>query len=159
MRYPTWPTPVPEHFVVGSDIEADMEPPHLLPSWDYNEQGSPFVPNLGKVSMKHVAFEKVAAHSFQTSLWLGNSIPSKSSQLKQFNRSRGKGSKGKQKGEGSKGKKKKSSTAVADSAQETKYEAKAKEELRPKEEPEPKAAPKKGPRPPPGPPPAHLLTK
>ena len=50
--------------------------------------------------MKHVNSERVAAPSFQISLWFGTSTPSKSSQVKCYNRSRGKGSKRKGTGKG-----------------------------------------------------------
>ena len=115
------PSTVPSQFQVGQDIEKEMVRCRVMPSWHrhdttqrlrladdpslivpphFSDDLSPFVPNLGSVVMKAIAFEKVAGHSFQTTVWLGTSTPSRSSQLKcQLRRSQGKG-----KGKGSKGK-------------------------------------------------------
>ena len=98
IRWPNLPSTVPIRFEVGWDILDEMVPCSFMPSWAYTTEASPFVPHLGKVQMKHVNFERVAAHSFQISLWFGTSTPSKSSQAKCSFRSRGKDSKGKGKG-------------------------------------------------------------
>ena len=93
-RWPREPTRAPENFVLGRDIEADMEPTHLMPSWAYNGQGLRDAPFLGTIKTKPVDFKKVAPHSFQTNLWLGCSVPSKASQRRFLDRSREKGGKG-----------------------------------------------------------------
>ena len=108
------PSTVPSQFQVGQDIEDDMVQCSVMPSWYYTTQRlrlafdpSPFVPNLGNVAMKPVDFDKVAGHSFQTSVWFGTSTPSKASQVNCYIRMRGKGSKGKRTGKGkSKGRRK-----------------------------------------------------
>ena len=98
IRWPSDPTVVPHWISLGTDILTDMEPPNLMPAWPYNEDGSAFVPHLGNVAMKHVDFQRLASHSFMTSIWLGTATPSKKRQEKELNRSRGKGRQ--RKGEG-----------------------------------------------------------
>ena len=97
IRWPPEPTVVPHDFDFGSDLEADMEPSHLIPVWENNEEGLAFVSHLGNVAMKRVGVSKASPRSSQSSLWLGTATPSKNSQHKFLARSRGEEPKGKRK--------------------------------------------------------------
>ncbi len=100
VRWPPEPTEVPEWFKLGEDIRDAMENSTTLPTWKYNERGSPFVPNLGKATVKDVAFDKLPAHSFMTSVWFGAATPSQRNQQNAIHRSRGTGGGSRGKGRG-----------------------------------------------------------
>ena len=62
-----------------------------IPSWPLNDHGSAFVANLGNVKMKHVDFSRWCHHTMQTCIWLGTSMPSKSSQARCIAKRKSKG--------------------------------------------------------------------
>ena len=81
------------------------------PRWPLNDRGAPLVPNVGAIKLKAVTWERANGvknwipHVYQTPLWLGTSVPSKSSQERQEQRIQAKGKKkGKQKKGKGKGK-------------------------------------------------------
>jgi hypothetical protein len=89
-------TAVADHVHLGSDVWEDMVSIEELPDWKLNDEGSPFVPNLGNIKMKACDFDRWFSNSFQTCIWLGTATPSKSSQAASADhRSRGKGHKSK----------------------------------------------------------------
>ena len=85
----TWqqPSVVPDDFHIGDDIRQAFVSVEDMPSWHLGE-ARVGVQDLGKVKMKQIPWGKLPQHSFQTSLWLGDSVPSVSSQQRQV---RGKG--------------------------------------------------------------------
>ena len=97
---PSEPIEVPEWFTLGDDLMADMEYPHQMPSWGYNDCGSPSGSHLGRPEMKHVDFRRLAEHSFQTGVWFDTATPRQGVQQHAMNRSRRKDQrKGKGKGQ------------------------------------------------------------
>ena len=84
---------VPRETVLGNDIFDELMNVNHMLLWDANRAG---VVNLGNVKVKKPDFQKWCACTFQTCVWLGTSIPSKSSQLRSVGLA-GKG-KGKSKG-------------------------------------------------------------
>ena len=83
---------VPQAVYLG-DIWDDMLPLSKRPQWNFNQQGSAFVHNLGNVKMKAPDWRRWFNYCFQTCLWLGTATPSKASQLKKGN-SKGNSSRG-----------------------------------------------------------------
>ena len=77
------------------------------PRWPPNDRGAPLVPSVGAIKLKAVTWERANGvknwipHVYQTPLWLGTSVPSKSSQERQEQRIQ---AKGKKKGKQNKGK-------------------------------------------------------
>ena len=80
--------PLPESLAFAEDLrdETTLD----FPTWTPNDEGSPFVPNLGAIKMKNIDWNKWIDNVFQTVLWLGTSTPSHNSQEKQKKR-KGKG--------------------------------------------------------------------
>ena len=84
------------------------------PRWPLNDRGAPLVPSVGAIKLKAVAWDRSGGaknwipHVYQTPLWLGTSVPSKSSQKRQEERIQAKGKKKGQQNSG-KGKGKKNS--------------------------------------------------
>ena len=60
----------------GRDLVSEMEPADYVPTWAFNEKGNCFVQGLGNVKMKTPDRGKMPEHCFQTSVWLGTSVPS-----------------------------------------------------------------------------------
>ena len=69
------------------------------PRWPLNDRGAPLVPSVGAIKLKAVAWDRSGGaknwipHVYQTPLWLGTSVPSKSSQKRQEQRIQAKGKK------------------------------------------------------------------
>ena len=98
------PTPVPDQWTLGADLQREMIDVKRCPIWPLNDFGSPFVKHLGAIKTKAVDWNWWIHNVVQSCVWFGTSMPSKNSQVKQANRSGGKG-KGKDKNKG-KGKRK-----------------------------------------------------
>ena len=98
------PTPVPDQWTLGADLQREMIDVTRCPIWPLNDFGSPFVKHLGAIKTKAVDWNWWIHNVVQSCVWFGTSMPSKNSQVKQANRSGGKG-KGKDKNKG-KGKRK-----------------------------------------------------
>ena len=80
-----WPesaSPVPEDFEMGADILRELIRTDEIPWWDENYIGSTSVPKLGSIKQKSPNFAMWCRNSYQNAVWLGTSIPSKSSQAK-----------------------------------------------------------------------------
>ena len=95
------PDPFPymkRNWVLGADIMEELIPIQEIPWWGENQRGSAFVPNLGSIVMKKVAWHKWIPNMFQTCLWLGTSTPSYKSQRSQMQKDEA----GKGKGKGKK---------------------------------------------------------
>ena len=103
MSWPRVAMRIPVEFVLGEDIEEEMLPVTELPRWANNDLGSIRVPQLGNIKMKHTDFAKFCRGTFETTLWIGQTTPSKQSQRKNAWRNTQYKGKGKHK-----------STAVAD---------------------------------------------
>ena len=89
----TWleqPSDVPCDFSFGDDIRHALRPAANMPWWQRGK-ARPGVQNLGKVKMKQVAWHISPHYCFQTSLWLGESVPSVGSQCKSLRREKSKG--------------------------------------------------------------------
>ena len=93
------PTPVPEQWTLGADLQREMIDVTRCPIWPLNDFGSPFVKHLGAIKTKAVDWDRWIRNVVQSCVWFGTSMPSKKSQVKQANRSGGKG-KGKDKDKG-----------------------------------------------------------
>ena len=72
---------LPSSFNLAEDLWNETT--ICFPSWPQNDEGSPFVPNLGAIKMKKVDWSKWIDNVFQTVIWLGTSTPGKQSQEKQ----------------------------------------------------------------------------
>ena len=96
------PTSLPHGWHIGNDLFDEMIDLDEMPQWPLNDMGSAFVPNLGSIKMKSINFERWCHNMIQTCLWTGTSTPSRSSQARQTDRSRGKSGKdkGQHKGKG-----------------------------------------------------------
>ena len=82
--------PLPDNVKFAQDLwdETTLD----FPAWPPNDEGSPFVPNLGAINMKKVNWSKWIDNVFQTVIWLGTSTPGKKSQERQEKQKRwGKG--------------------------------------------------------------------
>ena len=90
VTWPEQPSDVPHDFSLGDDIRRALRPVANMPRWQRGKARSG-AQNLGKVKMKQVAWQKGCEYCFQTSLWLGESVPSVSSQCKTVRRAKGKG--------------------------------------------------------------------
>ena len=99
MQWPTSTPTLPDDWELGEDIRSDMILSERVPEWNRNDLGSTSVPHLGAIKMKPINWDWWSPHTFQTCVWLGTAIPSKTNQLRQL-RSRGKGS-GNSRGSGS----------------------------------------------------------
>ena len=80
-----WPdsaSPVPENFEMGADVLKELSRTDEIPWWDENYIGSTSVPKLGSIKQKSPNFALWCRNSYQNAVWLGTSIPSKSSQAK-----------------------------------------------------------------------------
>ena len=64
----------------GSDLVSEMESAEYVPTWPMNTNGNVFVQGLGNVKMKTPDRGKMPEHCFQTSVWLGTSVPSQARQ-------------------------------------------------------------------------------
>ena len=85
---------------LGDDIWADMLRVERMPRWRHNEQGNAYVPNLGRIKMMRVDFEKKWFDGcFQTCLWLGHRMEGRR-RADGKGGGKGKGGKGKGKGKG-----------------------------------------------------------
>ena len=95
-------TSLPYGWHIGNDLFDEMINLDEMPQWPLNDMGSAFVPNLGSIKMKSINFERWCHNMIQTCLWTGTSTPSRSSQARQTDRSRGKSGKdkGQHKGKG-----------------------------------------------------------
>ena len=82
VTWPPHPSVVEDVFSFGDDLHQALVSVQFMPWWErgFARDG---MQNLGKVKMKLVAWEKLPAHCFQTSLRLGDSVPSVKSQIKQ----------------------------------------------------------------------------
>ena len=89
MSWPRAPRMLPAEFVLA-DIEEEMIPVCELPEWPHNDIGSAYVQHLGKIKMKHPDFNKWCQGTFETTLWIGQATPSKSSQFKRKGKGKGK---------------------------------------------------------------------
>ena len=98
MQWPTGTPTLPNGWELGDDIRSDMILSERVPQWERNDLGSTSVPHLGAIKMKPIDWSRWLQHTFQTCVWLGTAIPSKSSQSRQLDRG-GKGS-GKARGSG-----------------------------------------------------------
>ena len=80
-RKVTWPSAVAvfELGFFGRGLVSEMEPADDVPTWSLNRKGNIFVQGLGNVKMKIPDREKMPSHCFQTSVWLGASIPGQGS--------------------------------------------------------------------------------
>ena len=87
----TWqqPSVVPDNFHFGDDIRQAFVSMEDMPWWHVGEARAG-VQDLGKVSMKQVAWDRLPPHCFQTSLWLGASVPSIRSQIRHMEKGKGK---------------------------------------------------------------------
>ena len=104
---------LPENCVLGEDIWNDLMLEQDMPCWKKNDHGRALVLHLGDIMMKPPDFEaRWFSGCYQTLVWLGGSIPSKSStssqrkqlaqdKFKGYGNCEGKGQgKGKGKGQG-----------------------------------------------------------
>ena len=82
VTWPEQPSVVPRDFHFGDDIRHLLRPVANMPWWPRGES-RPDVQNLGKVNMKQIAWKTSPQCCFQTSLWLGESVPSVRSQIRQ----------------------------------------------------------------------------
>jgi hypothetical protein len=89
MQWPKQCSGLPKGFELGEDIRNEMTAVADIPEWPTNDTGNTNVPNLGNIKMKPIDWKRWCPHTFQTVLWLGTSIPSKRSQGKGKDRSRG----------------------------------------------------------------------
>ena len=87
--------------VLGGDVLKEAVDVELVPRWDSIVIGSARVANLGTVKLKRIACRHWCPNTFQTCLWIGTAIPSRSSQARSSQSSnRGKGYKTKGRGKG-----------------------------------------------------------
>ena len=87
---PAGPDPMPDTMKFAPDLWDEVVSD--FPHWPKNDEGSPFVPNLGAIKMKRVDWSKWINNVFQTVIWLGTATPGKKSQEKQEKQKRwGKG--------------------------------------------------------------------
>ena len=82
--------PLPESLAFAEDLWDETTLDCGFPTWTPNDEGSPFVPNLGAIKMKDIDWNKWVDNVFQQVLWLGTATPSHNSQEKQKKR-KGKG--------------------------------------------------------------------
>ena len=90
ITWPGQPSMVPRDFHIGDDIRQAFVSVQDMPWWHRGEARAG-VQDLGKVSMKQVAWNRLPPHCFQTSLWLGASVPSIRSQIRHMEKGKGKG--------------------------------------------------------------------
>ena len=85
-RNVSWPTitPVFDLGFFGCDLVSEMEPADDVPTWSLNRKGNIFVQGLGNVKMKVPDRDRMPSHCFQTSVWLGASIPGRGSLKRQI---------------------------------------------------------------------------
>ncbi len=108
------PQELPPGWQIGYDLFHEMIHRQDVPEWPENDMGSAYVPKLGLIKMKEIDFDRWCPFMIQTCLWAGTSTPSKKSQARQMDRSRGKSgkNKGHQKGKGNESGKGRGKTAV-----------------------------------------------
>ena len=91
----------PTDLALGWDIWDDMLKVEDLAIWDYNDTGSAYVQNLGKIQMKPTSDAAFKAWwfegCFQTHIWLGSSAQGRAAKLRCDYEHKGKGT-GKYKG-------------------------------------------------------------
>ena len=80
----------PEDWVFGEDILAEMIRYEQWPTWPCNDEGCPLVRNLGTIKTKDPDWRRWCHGTFQTALWIGTSMPSKSA-VRKWHRGKGKG--------------------------------------------------------------------
>ena len=89
------PQELPHGWQIGNDLFDEMIHRDDMPEWPENDMGSAYVPKLGHIKMKEIDFDRWCPFMIQTCLWTGTSTPSKKSQARQMDRSRGKSGKNK----------------------------------------------------------------
>ena len=116
VKVPAMLTEFAEDIDLGQDIWDDMIDARLVPAWPRNDSGNAFVKRVGTIKMKEPDWNRWFDVCFQTCIWLGASIQSRSSRARHAmhkeNRAQSKGKWKKGKGKG-KGKSSASSTALA----------------------------------------------
>ena len=73
---------VPETFSFATDIMEHMIETQQIPDWPWNPHGSHAMHHFGHLKMLDVNWKHWISTVFQTCIWVGSSIPSKSSQRK-----------------------------------------------------------------------------
>ena len=79
--------PLPDNVKFAQDLwdEITLD----FPAWPPNDEGSPFVPNLGAIKMKRVDWSKWINNVFQTVIWLGTATPGKNRRKNKRSKSAG----------------------------------------------------------------------
>ena len=84
---PAGPDPMPDTVKFAQDLWDEVVSD--FPHWPKNDEGSPFVPNLGAIKMKRVVWPKWINNVFQTVIWLGTATPGKNRRKNKRSKSAG----------------------------------------------------------------------